>query len=201
MQSLTKAILNKQLTSIVVYEFLNLFNLFERAIRVEFEKSLTKISPEIKQELYFIYGSKLGTYIEYDPLVSKITSMNYKSNEKFSEVSINQILKFDRNRKIIDKFQDKVQSLQRKTDVYDFHDSAIKLLNMRNILSHELNDCKFKNKDIIEVLSLEKIESNNIESLQNFDLNLMDDATKQIFSNFVYMYKMIEMLSFVDAIE
>ena len=65
---------------------------------------------------------------------------------------------------------------------------------MRNILAHEMVDLTFKDSALIELLSIEQIESQNFEILQNYDIHRMDNMTQYIASNLVYMRKLIDML-------
>lgn len=192
MNKLTKEDITKQLKAIVIYEFLQTYNIFEKKIKELFYNSLNGVKPEIKQELYFIYGSKIGTYIEWSPLATKLSEVPYKEDDQFKQLTINQIIKFDRSRQFIEPFNVQLQSIQTKTSVYSFHDSAVKLIEMRNVLSHELVECNFREKHIIEKLTDEKISEQSIHLISNFDLTNMDDITKEIFSNIVYMYKMLE---------
>lgn len=194
MNKLTKDQIIKQIKAIVIYEFLQSYNVFESILKEYFYLSLKEISAETKQELYFIYGSKIATYVEYDPLISKLSEVKYKNNDSFKQLTINQILKLDRTRHFIKAFSIEIQSLQTKAAVYSFHDSAIKLIEMRNILSHELVECVFREKHIIEILSEENISINTIDLISNFDVSLMDDMTKTIYSNYIYMKLMLEKL-------
>ena len=65
---------------------------------------------------------------------------------------------------------------------------------MRNILAHELVNLQFKDKHLIELLTLDQLEAQNFKILQNFDVRKMDNMTQYIASNLVYMRKLIDML-------
>ena len=92
-------------------------------------------------------------------------------------------------------FKYEIQSLQTKQTVYSYLDCTIKLINMRNILSHELSELKFKDKDLIELLSIENLKKQEFPMLLNYDLEIMDDMTKYIASNIVYMRIMLEKIT------
>ena len=78
---------------------------------------------------------------------------------------------------------------------YAFHDSCLKLINMRNKLAHELDSIVFKSSnDIIETLSFSTIEHNKIDWLEDFDLSKMDDMALGIYSNIIYMNIIINTL-------
>ena len=55
-------------------------------------------------------------------------------------------------------------------------------------------DLKFKDKDLIELLSHEKISQEPFEILQNFDIHKMDNMTLYIASNIVFIRKLISKL-------
>ncbi len=186
----------KQLKCIILYEFLQTYCMFENKIKDCFKESLNSISAEVKQKLYFIYGSQTRTYIEYYPIAIKSTGIKYKNDETFNQLTINQILNFDKKEHFIKSFNIKINSLQTKITEYEFHDSAIKLIEMRNILAHELKDPNFKEKHIIEILSDENIKKNitkySIDFVGDVDLNLMDDVSKTVISNYIYMKLLME---------
>ena len=66
-------------------------------------------------------------------------------------------------------------------------DCILKLLNMRNILAHKMNDLNFKNKECIDVLKNEIIQKRDIEWLEMYDLNLLSESARCIVSNYIYM--------------
>lgn len=187
MKKPSKEILSSQIKSIVIYQFLIIFNEIESLIREKFEVCLTDIKNEELNRLYFLYGGKIVTFFEYETDTMRLTEMKFKPNEKFRNLTIMQIIKLNKKVKIIKAFEKEIKSIQREKTVFDFQDSVIKLINMRNILSHELVKCVFKDKDVIELLSDEKIFSFEFDFLANYDLKLMDDSTKAILSNYVYM--------------
>lgn len=187
MKKQSKEILSSQIKSIVIYQFLNLFNEIELLIREKFEGCLADIKNEELNRLYFLYGGKIGTFFEYETDTMRLTEMKFNPNEKFKNLTITQIIKLNKKVKIIKEFEKEIKSIQRESTVFDFQDSVIKLINMRNILSHELVECVFKDKDVIELLSDEKIFSFEFDFLANYDFKLMDDSTKAIISNYAYM--------------
>lgn len=184
-----------QIKSLVIFEFLDAYNEFEKLIRLVFENHLDTFPAKVLQKLYFCYGGKIGTYIEYDDPTIKLTTLTYKENEKFKELTINQIIKFFKETKYIESFNFSIPSFQRTTVVFTFYDCAIRLLNMRNKLAHEMVTLSFKQSDLIELLPFEQLERESFSILQNFDLRKMDGMTQYIASNVVFMRKLIGKLS------
>lgn len=190
-----KDILCFQLRAIIIYEYLRCFNKLENEIRKIFEKNIETLEPNFLNKLYFVYGGKIGTYIDYEQDVIKLREIVFKEKEIFKELSIIQILKLNKEANCIDEFKFQINSLQQKTVYFEFYDACIKLVNMRNILAHELNNINFKTKDIIETLSDEKILENADERIKNYDIYIMDEITKCIFSNLVYLKLILNVLN------
>lgn len=183
-----------QIKSLFVFDFLNEFNELEHIIRDVFEENLSHMSDKIIRQLYFYYGSKIGTYIEYESHAVKISNIVFKDEESFKDLSINQIIKIFKKTNGLDAFDFSVRSIQRSATEYSFYDCAIRLLNMRNKLAHEVSDLQFKNQDIIELLTFEQISQEPFDLLQNYDLQKMDNMTQYIASNIVYIRKLISKL-------
>ena len=149
--------LSFQIRYIIVCDFLDEYNQLERAIRNVFENNISNLSSSTKQQLYFYYGGKIGTYIEYESHGIKINELNYSEEELFKQLSINQIIKIFKNNRCLEAFNFSIESIQRPVTVFPFYDCMIRLLNMRNKLAHEVSNLKFKDGDIIELLSPEQI--------------------------------------------
>ena len=190
-----KDILCFQLRAIIIYEYLRCFNKLENEIRGIFERNIQTLKPNFVNKLYFVYGGKIGTYIDYEQDTLKLREILFKEKETFKELSIIQILKLNKEVDCIENFKFQVNSLQQKTVYFEFYDACIKLVNMRNILAHELSNINFKTKDIIETLSDEKILENVDERVKNYDISIMDETTKCIFSNLVYLKLILNTLN------
>lgn len=184
-----------QLKSLIVFEFLKEYNELERMIRKVFEKNISLLPTEILQQLYFYYGGKIGSYIEYESHTVRLDSVNFKEGELFKKLSINQIVKIFKDHPCIEAFNFVVVSIQRATTVFPFYDCVIRLLNMRNKLAHEVVDLRFKDQDLIELLSLEQIAKEPFDLIQNYDIRRMDDMTLYIASNIVYIRKLLSKLN------
>ena len=184
-----------QLKSLVVFEFLKEYNELEQTIRKVFEKNLSTLPQKILQQLYFYYGGKIGTYIEYEAHSVRLNSLDFKEGELFKTLSINQIIKIFKESPHLEDFNFVVESVQSTTTVFTFYDCVIRLLNMRNKLAHEVVDLQFKDRDLIELLSHEQIAREPFDLLQNYDVRKMDDMTLYIASNIVYIRKLLSKLN------
>lgn len=184
-----------QLKSLVVFEFFKEYNELEQMIRKVFEKNLSTLPQKILQQLYFYYGGKIGTYIEYEAHSVRLKSLDFKEGELFKTLSINQIIKIFKESRHLKVFNFVVESVQRTTTVFDFYDCVIRLLNMRNKLAHEVVDLQFKDRDLIELLSHEQIAREPFDLLQNYDIRKMDDMTLYIASNIIYIRKLLSKLN------
>lgn len=183
--------LSLQIRSLMVYDFLDEYNQLERTIRIVFEENIETLPSSTKQQLYFYYGGKIGTYIEYESHGIKINELNYSEEEMFKQLSINQIIKIFKNNRCLEVFNFSIESIQRPLTVFPFYDCTIRLLNMRNKLAHEVSNLNFRDGDIIELLSPEQISQQPFELLQNYDLQKMDEMTQYVASNIIYIRKIL----------
>ena len=184
-----------QLKAIIVFEFLNSYNKLEQIIRSHFEKCLDGLEKEKINELYFLHGGLIGTFIDYNnPMALKLRENSFKVDSKFRELSTNQILKMNRKNKLIDSIKLTINSEQTKMSVFTIEDCIIKLLEMRNLLAHDIINCNFSEKHLIEVLTLDRMNKLNYSFLDGYDLTLLDDMSKNILSNYFYMEKIITTL-------
>lgn len=197
MISVDKKIINKQLQALIIFEFLEKFNILERKIKKTFVECIKDINDnEIINKLHFYYGGKIGTYIDYENDILRLKELKFDSSKKFSEFSLNQIMKLNRELKIINYFDDKpISSFNRSREDFGFEDCIIKLINMRNILSHELSDFNFKDRDIIEILSNNNISNVSFKFLSNYDISMLEESIKPILSNLFYMDKIIKIFN------
>ncbi|MBU5680932.1 hypothetical protein [Blautia sp. MSJ-9] len=193
-KSIDQNTLSIQIKSLMIYEFLKEYNKLERMIRGIFEKNIPLLPNTVIQQLYFYSGGRIGTYIDVEEESVKLSAIKYKDNDLFKELTINQIVKIFKKNSCLKAFNFEISSVQRATTEYSFYDCAIRLLNMRNILAHEMVDIQFKNKDLIELLTFDQLEKHNFEILQNYDIHVMDNMTQYIASNIVYMRKIIDHL-------
>lgn len=183
--------LSLQIRSLMVYDFLDEYNQLERTIRIVFEENIETLPSNTKQQLYFYYGGKIGTYIEYESHGIKINELSYDERELFRNLSINQIIKIFKSNKCLQAFDFSIESIQRSTTIFPFYDCIIRLLNMRNKLAHEVSNLNFRDGDIIELLSPEQISQQPFQLLQNYDLLKMDEMTQYVASNIIYIRRIL----------
>lgn len=191
----TVSLVSLQLKALFVYEFLKEYNELELTIRNIFEKNLSSLSLDVIQQLYFYYGGKIGSYIEYETHSTKLNTLSYKSKENFKGLSINQIIKIFQKDPKITPFNFSINSIQYSFQAYSFYDCITRLLNMRNKLAHEVVNYKFNNDDLIEMLTREQIAKKPFKALQNYDIQKTDDMTMYIASNIIYMQCILEKLN------
>lgn len=182
----SKNTLVHQVKALAIYDFMTTYHELETEIRTCFEQSLENCSPNIKNKLYFYYGGRIGTHINYDSNMLLFDKLTFSENELFKSLSISQILKINKESRYIEKFDKKIDSIQRKMIQFNCNDCLIKLLEMRNVLAHKILDLNFKEKHIIETLTKDRIKE-NLEMDFNIDSNLLDETLIQIYSNIVYM--------------
>ena len=114
--------------------------------------------------------------------------------ETFKQLTTNQIIKTFKNDNCIKDYDFQIESIKSKTVFHDFYSCAIKLINMRNKLAHELKSCSFGEGESIELISIEKIRESELHMLDNFDISRMDNMSQQIASNLIYLNKILKNL-------
>ena len=190
-------ILSFQIKAIITFQFLNSYSILERTLKKIFKKELKDLRNEKNlKNLHFYYGAKIGTYIDPVEEAVKLKENKYNTNEEFNDFSVNEIIKLNRSLDIIKGFKDiTIKSFNQSKLEHRMDDIVKKLINMRNVLAHELENCNFtENKHIIEILSIERLVEYNYEPLLNFDIKIIDNITLAIFSNLIYLLKINELL-------
>lgn len=194
----TKQKIILQIKSLLIVHFISTYAKLEKSLLAIFKKEIVGIEHKHKSKLYFIYGGLIGTNVYYDhdkECLSLSGNKGYDENDLFNSLNINKIIKFSRKNTLIDGFKFDIDSIQNKSLSFPFHDSCNKLINMRNKLAHELDLINFKDVDIIENLSSKHVKENVFDWLDGLDISLMDETSIAIFSNLVYMNKIITQLN------
>ena len=199
MNGIDQATLSVQIKSLIVYDFLSTYNQLERIIRQIFEMSIPSLPQKVIQQLYFYVGGRIGTFIDVEEKAIKLNAVKFKESDLFKELTINQIIKIFKNNPCLEAFNFNIRSIQRISTFFSFYDCVIRLLNMRNILAHEMVNIQFKNKELIELLTFDQLEAYSFEILQNYDVRKMDSMTRYIASNIIYMRKIIDELKVAEA--
>ncbi len=184
-----------QLRSLVVVRYFEIYKYLEEKTKNIFIEEVKNINGDLKNKLYFFYGGCANHSIDYSKNTLTMYDRKFNIEEDFHEFSFNQIIKICKNDRKIEKFNFNINSMQVKQEEFDFYSSCIKCMNMRNKLAHEVLRENFEDEDIIEILSDKNIEENVIIDLETLDIKLMDDTTKQIYSNLLYLNKIIMQLT------
>lgn len=190
-----RAFVQLQLEALSVRYFIVKYDEFESQVKTLFKSNIEKISSQNKQLLYFyLAGIKGAPFIDYGSNSLKVNEAKYSETEKFSQLSLSQVIKIQRQNHLLEIFEFTIPSLIRKNSEYTFTDCCIKLLNMRNKLAHEMAHLSFTDKDIIELLSNDYIKDNSVAWYESLDTTLMNDESKSIFSNLLMMEQIMELL-------
>lgn len=186
-----------QIKSLLIVHYVSTFSLLEKIIKQIFQERIVVKEHKHKSKLYFAYGCLVGNDVYYD-FENESLCLNgirkYKDDELFNNLNINKIIKFDRKEHLIEDFETTIPSIQTKNLSYTLHDIIIKLIEMRNVLAHEVDEINFKSKHIIEQLSLDNLKQYPLEFLEGLDIHIMDNASINIYSNIIYMHKIVDQL-------
>lgn len=179
----------EQLDAVSIYHFLLKYSALEETIKDLYVKKWPCFDSEVQQRLMFYQGglSMQKSYIEYDTY--SLITQHHKFDVKamLNNLTLNQMIKVEKKEGQISELKCDIQSLQNRTIVYPCIDCILKLLSMRNILAHKMNDLNFKNKECIDVLKNEIIQQSNLKWLEMYDLNLLSESSRCIVSNYIYM--------------
>lgn len=191
MKNISKEKISFQLRTIVVVKYLEIYNYMEKKVKNVFSEEIKNTDEKFKNKLYFFYGGNSSINIDFSKSMLTMNFKKFRENEEFNSFSFNQIIKICKEDKKVEKFNFNIKSIQVKQEEFDFYSLCTKLISMRNKLAHEILKDNFDDEDIIELLSDEKIKENVITELETFDINLMDLSTKQIYSNLLYLNRIV----------
>lgn len=185
-----------QVKSLIIVSFLSKYSELESIIKSIFQRDILAVEHHYKSKLYFMYGcSSVSAYYDIEKeRISLANNRSYSDNEIFSSLTMDKLIKFDRKDKLIPSFNFEIPLKQSKTVLVTFHDCCIKLTKMRNILSHEILNCNFTDKEVIEKLSDGNISNLKYEWFEDGDISIMDDISKSIISNYSYVCDLIDRL-------
>lgn len=185
-----------QIEALAIHYYTLTFDQLEDETKAFFMKNISSIPFEKRVFLYFAFAALKSNKLELDidNLLITIPKTKYIQDETFSIFSVNQIIKLQRKYNLLQAFNFNIQSINNKKTEYTFTDCFIKLIKMRNKISHEISHLSFNDPEIIEVLSNEYINNNSTMWFDSLDTNLMSDESKSIFSNFLLMNNMLSEL-------
>lgn len=178
--------------------YFDIYSKLESEIRVKFENSLVSLHADFKNKLFFYFGSnhmfKFG--LEYSDDKTTGTHKRFKQDELFKEFPLAKIIKINKKDKMIPDFNLSIDSINKKTVSFEFHDVVIKLINMRNILAHEPINFKFTEKEhIVESISIDKINETNSFYVDGYNFTHENEQNNQIISNLLHMDKLVQTLN------
>ena len=188
--------ITEQLDALSIYHFLLNYTTLEEMIKSLYVEKWPNFNNEVQQRLMFYQGglNMQKSFIEYDTYSVVTQHHKFDVEAMLNNLTLNQMIKVERKENQIPELKFDIQSLQNRTIVYPCIDCILKLLNMRNILAHKMNDLNFKNKEYIDVLKNEIIQQRNIGWLKMYDLNLLSESARCIVSNYIYMNIIYEKL-------
>lgn len=180
--------------------YFSYFAELEKKTRKIFKDEILNIDNKIKNKLYYYYGATHSSieYIEYDKNSTVKTERAYKEDEEFNDFSLIKIIRIDLKDKFLSKFNFNINSLNKKTISYTFHDLVKKIIEMRNVLAHEPRGFEFKEKHIIEIVSKNAIAENNKFNFGGYDFfstNFQKSNNIAVLSNLIYMKLILESLT------
>lgn len=189
--------LELQLEALSVRYFIIKYDELEKKIKQLFDQNISKIDTKNLNLLYFYFtGIKSNNvYCDFEHNSLKMDIIRFSEEERFAQFTMNQIIKIQRKQNLLNLFDFRVQSINRKTTTYPFTDCCIKIIAMRNKLAHEMSSLAFKDKEIIELLSDEYIKNNSEDWFGTLDTGLMNNNTKCIFSNLIILIHILDILN------
>ena len=187
----TRTLIEERIRAICIYQYLKLYNVFEKKIRDEFEVDLQQYDQSLLQELYFYYGNKYRSFIDYQNQVISGHDLKYKKDEKFSQMTVINIVKFSKKHPdALTVSSIKLSSAREKMVEYYFYDIVINLINMRNRMAHEVFELDLS-KCVVDTLSIGFIDEQKYDFLEGYDLSKMDQVSRDILCNYYYMDKLL----------
>lgn len=195
--------LEMQIEALVVYNYMVIYDCFEERLKDLFLQKLKEVkyneNNSIKMERLFFYLGGVGTfsnYIEYDTYSTISRPNKFGGFDMVKQFSLIQMIRIDEKEKIIENFQFNINSINNpKVVQYTFHECCKKLTKLRNVLAHKFSSLKGDSQNTIELLSDEKIDNLKPKWLENFDVKNMNDKSKLIFSNYIYLKIILDILS------
>lgn len=186
-----------RIKSLIIVSFLSKYTELESVIKTIFQREIAGIDHRHKSKLYFMYGcSSVSAYYDIEKeRISLANNCSYSDDELFKSLTMDKLIKFNRKENLIRPFDFEIPLKQNKAVSVTFYDCCIKLTKMRNILAHEIINCSFTDKEVIEKLSDIYISTLDYEWFEDGDISIMDDSSKSIISNYSYICDFISKLN------
>ncbi len=184
-----------QIRSLLIFLFNQNFIKLEKKLKEIFCNSIQG-NIYCKSMLYFYSGATFGNdaYINYEGRQIPKHERYFKENDLFKDLNLNKIIRIDKKEKLVNEFSLIIDSINHSMITFTFHDICLKLIAMRNILSHELDDISFEDKHSIELLSDANLDKYSSPLPIKFDVKEIEVEEKQILSNLIYMQKILDII-------
>lgn len=178
----------EKIKAIVIYKFLFEYSNFENRVKDYFITQLNKLELDDIKRLYFYYGGLATKNIHIDYSKKTLTMNNHKFKlDDFPGFSINQIINIAKSNTNQLIFNQPIKSILGRKVEYALSDSILKLINMRNKLTHNLSTLNLSDKDCIELLPVQSLQDHCKDILSNIEIKDDYHEIKLIFSNIIYM--------------
>lgn len=186
-----KDFLQMELHAIAVYNYMTEFEILEKEARRIFCSFVKYMAPTDKIPYFFYLAGLRSSSIELKILSTTpsihSSDLAFSENEDFKSMTFNNLLKIQQQHGIQPCFDFSISSINIPTMEYPFVICCRKLISMRNKLAHERASLSFKDSDIIELLSDDKIHSESDPIYGSLSTSSMSDETKAVFSNLIIM--------------
>lgn len=183
-------------SAVAIYYYLLEYNNLESIVKKIYKASWSDIDNEVKNRVMFYSGGMTmeSRFIEYDSYEVVRERVPYRVEQILNRLTLNQVMRLEKHDRQLGDLNFNIQSYKEKMTVYPCVDCILKLINMRNILAHNMVDLDFKEKHKIETLSNQAITSNSISWIEDFDLERLNESTRDILSNYIFMEHILEIL-------
>jgi hypothetical protein len=195
--------LSPPIEAAIILRFLNSFCVLESTVKKIFDhhiKELLEDNNRIEQQKKFLFFKQAL-------LVKKNIEVNFSTDQvnmgrikyhKFegnpSQMSMSQILTFCQANNLIPAFNLEIKSINNPMNSYEFYPCCKKLIKMRNNLCHETSNCNFRETDAIELLSETTYKDKRDPWLETFTYDDISDNQRLIFSNYIFIDSIVDLL-------
>ena len=180
-----------QIEAISTSIFMKKYSRFESILKKFYFKSVDVKKNPIIYYYAGCYNAKKSISFDYENDRINFNEMNFAKipSNYINAFSINELLKIDKKYELSSReFKDLLIDSPIKKISYNCFSMCFKLINMRNKIAHESSELDLNpDKDIIELFDTKTISEKFSIEFENFDLDNMNDNTRAILSNVVYI--------------
>ncbi len=171
--------------------FMKKYNHFESVLKQFYFRSVNLTNNPIIYYYAGCYNSKKSISFDYENDKINFSEINFSKlpSNYINLFTINELLKIDKKYELSsNEFKELLVDSPIKKISYTCFSICFKLISMRNKLAHESSKLDLNpDKDIIELFDTETIEKFFFNEFENYDMNNMNDNTRAILSNVVYI--------------